>query len=140
MFSKVHRLFFLYLFRDFDQGTLDVGLEITTLFRPEGGKILCRTTTVNVKGTSRKDFVVSESDRSVMGLPGRYICYWNGGRETELIYERLYKKEGPRSYVHKSSRARSEIIYDQDGFEKRAENLVFAPRRYHEKFIRLLRL
>lgn len=136
----MHRLFFLYLFRDFDHGTLDVGIEYANLSRFEVGKVLCRTTTVNAKGIARKDFLVSESDRSVIGLPGRYICYWTGGRETELIYERPYKKAGARSYVHSSLRARSEVIYDEDGFEKRAENIVFAPRRYHEKFIRLLRL
>jgi hypothetical protein len=35
--------------------------------------------------------------------------------------------------------AKSRLAYDEEGLEKAAENMVFLPRRYHEKFIRLLR-
>ena len=139
MFNSTCRLLFLYLFRDFDTGDIDFGFEFTTLSRARRGHILCRTMTTNLRGVERHSFLVDEHDRSIINLPGRFVCYWIGGGERERIYQRIYKRAGGGSYVHVSQEAWSRLVFDEEGIEKRAENMVLTPRRYHEKFIRLLR-
>jgi len=137
--KRSHRLLYLYLFRDFDMRTLDAGLEYTVLSPQMNGVVLCHGMTVNLKGVRRHNFVVQESSRRILNLAGRYVCYWTRGHRKEWIYGRPYVKEGNRTYVHSSTAARSTLRYDSDWIEKAAENLVSHPRRYHEKFTRLLR-
>lgn len=131
---------FLYFFRDFDKDTLDVGLEFTTISPMRDGKILCRATTANIKGLAHRSFLVDASTRSILGLPGRHICYWINGKNYERIYDRVYRKMGNGKYVHASRNAKSQFLYDLEGLEKRARNIVSRPRRYQEKFVRLLRI
>ncbi len=95
--------------------------------------------TINRRGVERHVFLVNESDRSIVNLPGRFVCYWIEGGQKERIYQRMYIRAGAGRYVHVSQDARSKLIFDKDGIEKRAENLELAPRRYREKFVRLLR-
>jgi hypothetical protein len=139
MISNTYRLLFLFFFRDFDKGDIDIGFEFTVVSRASGGQVLCRTMTMNRRGVERHSFLVNEDDRSIVNLPGRFVCYWIGGGEKELIYQRMYERAGAGTYVHVSQQARSQLVFDKEGIEKRAENMVLAPRRYHEKFIRLLR-
>jgi hypothetical protein len=140
LLKKTYRLLFLYLFRDFDEGTLDVGLEFTTLLPLRGGIVMCRALTLNHRGLSRDSFLADQSNRRILSMPGRYICYWVHLADASAhIYNRIYQKRANRSYVHKSDAAKSEIVFDDNGIEVRAENLVSSPRRYYEKFIRLLR-
>lgn len=138
--ERIHRLLFLYLFRDFDKCTLDLGLEFTTLLPLKGGRILCKAVTLNIKGLNRDDFIVDQSNRKILSLPGRYICYWvDRESNSAQIYNRLYLKSSRGRYVHDSSAVKSELVFDNEGIGVRAENLVSSPRRYHEKFIRLFR-
>jgi len=138
--ERIHRLLFLYIFRDFDKRALDVGLEFTTLLPRAGGTVLCKAVTLNHKGLNRDNFLADGSDRNILGMSGRYICYWaNTENDSARIYNRLYSKSSNGSYVHNSSAVKSEVVFDDKGIEVRAENLVSSPRRYHEKFIRLFR-
>jgi hypothetical protein len=138
--KRTYRLLFLYLFRDFDKGTLDVGFEFTTICPLKGGRILCKAATLNVKGLSRNHFMVDQSTRKILSLPGRYICYWvDIESDSAQIYNRNYLKDSKGGYVHNSSAVKSELVFDNEGIEVRAENWVSSPRRYHEKFIRLFR-
>jgi hypothetical protein len=140
LLRKTHRLLFLYIFRDFDEGTLDVGLEFTTLSPLKGGVVMCKAITLNHKGVSRDIFLADQSTRRILSMPGRYICYWVHAEDNSAhIYNRVYQKASNRCYVHGSEAAKSEIVFDDNGIEVRAENLVSSPRRYHEKFVRLLR-
>ena len=140
LFNRIHRLVFLYLFRDFDKGTLDTGIEFTTLLPLRKGRVMCRAMTFNIKGLKRDSFVVDGSNRRIVNLPGRYVCYWiNGRQDSATIYNRPYRKSSDSSYVHNSRNAKSEVAFDGEGLEKRAENLVSGPRRYHEIFVRLFR-
>jgi len=137
--TSIRRLLFFYLFRDFDNNTFDAGLEFMTLRPVEGGRILCQAATLNMKGVRRDRFVVESSDRSIVNLPGRYICYWvNDCDERAWIYNRTYRRAEDGTYHHRSPDAKSIIKFDKDGLEKGAENLVSSPRRYYEKFVRLL--
>ena len=138
--ERIHRLLFLYIFRDFDKRTLDVGLEFTTLLPRAGGTVLCKAVTLNHKGLNRDNFLADRSNRNILGMSGRYICYWaNTENDSARIYNRLYSKSSNGSYVHNSSAVKSEVVFDDNGMEVRAENLVSSPRRYHEKFIRFFR-
>jgi len=140
LLKEVRRLLFFYLFRDFDKRTIDAGFEFTTISPTEDSKVLCRATTINMKGVKRARFLVDASDRSIVNLPGRYICYWvDGKNDEEPIYNRIYRKENTGTYVHLSREARSQLTFDDQGLEREAENLVSSPRRYHEKFIRIFR-
>jgi hypothetical protein len=140
LLGRTTRLLFLYIFRDFDEGTLDVGLEFTTLLPLKGGVVLCRALTLNHRGLRHDTFLADQSNRRILSMPGMYICYWVPiGNRSARIYNRSYQKSIDGRYVHKSDAAESEIVFDDGGIEVRAENLVSAPRRYHEKFIRLLR-
>jgi hypothetical protein len=138
--ERIHRLLFLYIFRDFDKRTLDVGLEFTTLLPRAGGRVLCKAVTLNHKGLNRDSFLADRLNRKMLGMPERYICYWaDTDNDSARIYNRLYLKSSSGSYVHNSSAVKSEVVFDDKGIELRAENLVSSPRRYHEKFIRLFR-
>lgn len=140
LLNRIQRLVFLYLFRDFDKGTLDTGIEFTTLLPLRRNRILCRAMTLNIKGLKRDVFVVDRSNRRILNLRGRYVCYWIGGRrDSETIYNRIYRKGSEGTYFHNSKNATSELTFDREGLEKRAENLVFGSRRYHEIFVRLFR-
>jgi hypothetical protein len=140
LLRKTHRLLFLYIFRDFEEGALDVGLEFTTLMPLKGGVVMCRAVTLNHRGLRRDTFLADQSNRRILTMPGRYVCYWvHVGDSSTRIYNRVYQKSANGSYVHKSDAAKSEIVFDDNGIEVRAENLVSGPRRYHEKFVRLLR-
>ena len=104
------------------------------------GRVMCRAMTFNIKGLKRDSFVVDGSNRRIVNLPGRYVCYWiNGKQDSATIYNRPYRKSSDGSYVHNSRNAKSEVAFDGEGLEKRAENLVSGPRRYHEIFVRLFR-
>jgi hypothetical protein len=138
--ERSHRLLFLYLFRDFDKGTLDIGIEFTTISPLDRDRTLCSAVTLNINGLTRDRFMVDRSNRRILSLPGRYICYWvNGVTDSTYIYNRQYLKGSKGRYVHNSRAVKSEIAFDNEGFEVSAENLVSTPRRYHEKFIRLFR-
>jgi hypothetical protein len=138
--QRAYRLLFLYLFRDFDKGTLDVGFEFTTIGPLKGGRILCKAATLNVKGLNRDTFLVEQATRKILSFPGRYICYWvDSETDSAQIYNRQYLKGSKGRYVHNSSAVKSELVFDNEGIEVRAENWVSSPRRYHEKFIRLFR-
>ncbi len=140
LLNRIQRLVFLYLFRDFDNGTLDTGIEFTTLLPLRRNRILCQAMTFNIKGLKRDVFTVDRSNRRILNLRGRYACYWIGGkRDSERIYDRTYRKSSDGTYFHSSKNAMSELAFDREGLEKRAENLVFSPRRYHEIFLRLFR-
>lgn len=131
---------FFYLFRDYDRGTLDTGIEFTTLRPLRKSRILCRAITFNVKGLRRDSFIVDSSNGEILNMRGRYICYWiDSRRDSAKIYDREYRRSAGGPYVHSSRNAMSELEFDQEGLEKRAENLVFSPRRYHEIFVRLFR-
>ncbi len=138
--TRIYRLVFLYFFRDYDKGTLDSGIEFTTLLPINRRRIVCKALTVNIKGLRRDVFTVDRLTRRIRGLPGRYVCYWiDLRRRSGKVYDRTYRRIGPGSYFHSSRKAESELGFDEQGLEKRAENLVFSPRRYHEVFVRLLR-
>lgn len=138
--GRIRRLIFIYLFRDFDKGTLDAGIEFTTIANVDHGNVLCKSTTANVRGVRRDSFVVNRKSRHILNLPGRYIVYWvNGKTKLEKIYNRVYSSRDGRTYVHFSLQARSRISYDHEGLEETAENMVLHPRRYHEKFVRLMK-
>jgi hypothetical protein len=140
LLGRPHRLPFLYILRDFGEGTLDVGLEFTTLLPLKGGVVLYRAVTLNHRGLRHDTFLTDQSNRRILGMPGMYICYWIPvASRSAHIYDRSYRKSTNGRYVHKSDAAESEIVFDDDGIEVRAENLVSVLRRYHEKFIRLLR-
>ncbi len=139
MLASASRLLFLYFFRDWDTRSIDIGFEFTTLTRLSGKRVVCRTVTINRRGVERHIFLVDESDRSIIDLPGRFVCYWVEGGQKEQIYQRTYMRSNRGTYVHVSQEARSKLVFDKHGIEKRAENLELAPRRYQEKFVRLLR-
>lgn len=140
LLNRIQRLVFLYLFRDFDKGTLDTGIEFTTLLPLRRNRILCRAMTLNVKGLKRDVFMIDRSNRRILDLRGRYVCYWIGGKSnSERIYNRTYQRSSDGTYFHSSKNATSELAFDREGLERRAENLVSSPRRYHEIFLRLFR-
>jgi hypothetical protein len=137
--SRIRRLVFLYLFRDYGKGTLDTGIEFTTLLPLTGRRILCKAITLNIKGLRKDTFVVDRLTRKIRGLRGRYVCYWiNRNSKSVRVYDRLYREHSEGTYLHASAKAESEIKFDDKGFERRAENLVFSPRQYHEVFVRLI--
>ena len=138
--SRIRHLVFLYLFRDFDRGTLDTGIEFTTLLPIKGRRVLCKAMTFNIKGLRRDTFTVDRITRKIRGLRGRYACYWIGRRSESIkVYDRTYRKLSSVTYLHASAKAESELEFDHEGLERRAENMVFRPRRYHEVFVRLFR-
>lgn len=138
--GSVHRLLFIYIFRDFDRGTFDMGFEFTTLSPSTEDRVHCRTVTINPKGIKRDEFIVNSSSRRILNLQGRYICYWvNRSARVQKIYNRSYKKANSGNYVHLSRRATSQLDFDHDGLERKAVNLIHQPRRYYEEFVRLLR-
>ncbi len=140
LLRRPNRLVFFYIFRDFDKGTFDAGLEFTTLVSVTRGNILCKSITANIKGWRHDSFLVSQRSRRILNLRGRYIVYWTSGRRgSEMIYNRRYRTRDGRIYHHASRDSQSQLTYDDEGFEKAAENSISHPRRYYEKFVRLFR-
>ena len=138
--SRINRLVFFYFFRDYSNDTLDAGIEFTTLSPIDRRRLLCRALTFNIKGAKRDSFTVDRATRKIRGLSGRYVCYWiDPRRDSVKVYDRTYRRLRGGNYFHASRRVESELAFDDDGFEKKAENLVSAPRSYYEVFVRLFR-
>jgi hypothetical protein len=108
--SRIRRLVFLYLFRDYGKGTLDTGIEFTTLLPLTGRRILCKAITLNIKGLRKDTFVVDRLTRKIRGLRGRYVCYWiNRNSKSVRVYDRLYRELSVGTYLHVSVKADSEF-------------------------------